>query len=115
MTTIYIDTLNWSDITQVCGLTTELDLSSDFDFITKFKVVSIEHMQRMRLVMINLELALFLTFRPFTPELVMGLEFELRYFKFVLHLNVIAIVVRWVSLLLKERISRFSVEAKRTK
>ena len=34
--TIYNDTLNWSDITQVCDLITELDCITDFDLITKF-------------------------------------------------------------------------------
>ena len=34
--TIYIDTLNWSDITSICELITELDLVTDFDLITKF-------------------------------------------------------------------------------
>ena len=33
---IYNDTLNWSHITQVCDLITELDLITDFDLITKF-------------------------------------------------------------------------------
>ena len=34
--TIYNDTLNWSDITPICELITELGFISDFDFITKF-------------------------------------------------------------------------------
>ena len=34
--TIYNDTLNWSDITPICELITELDFITDFDFITKF-------------------------------------------------------------------------------
>ena len=34
--TIYNDTLNWSDITQVWDLITELDFITDFDLITKF-------------------------------------------------------------------------------
>ena len=34
--TIYNDTLNWSDITPICELITELDSLTDFDFITKF-------------------------------------------------------------------------------
>ena len=34
--TIYNDTLNWSDITPICELITELDLITDFDLITKF-------------------------------------------------------------------------------
>ena len=32
--TIYSDTLNWSDITPICELITELDLIADFDLIT---------------------------------------------------------------------------------
>ena len=34
--TIYNDTLNWSDITPICELITELDFITDFDFISKF-------------------------------------------------------------------------------
>ena len=41
--TIYNDTLNWSDITPVCDLITELDFISDFDLITQILEVSIEH------------------------------------------------------------------------
>ena len=33
---IYNDTLNWSDITPICELITELDFITDFDLITKF-------------------------------------------------------------------------------
>ena len=33
--TIYNNTLNWSDITPICELITELDLITDFDLITK--------------------------------------------------------------------------------
>ena len=34
--TIYNDTLNWSDVTQVCDLITELGFITDFDLISKF-------------------------------------------------------------------------------
>ena len=34
--TIYNDTLNWSDITPICELITELDFNTDFDLITEF-------------------------------------------------------------------------------
>ena len=34
--TIYNATLNWSDITPICELITELDFITDFDLITKF-------------------------------------------------------------------------------
>ena len=34
--TIYNDTLNWSDITQICELITELDFNTDFDLISEF-------------------------------------------------------------------------------
>ena len=34
--TIYNVTLNWSDITSICELITELDFITDFDLITKF-------------------------------------------------------------------------------
>ena len=33
--TIYNDTHNWSDITPICELITELDFITDFDLITK--------------------------------------------------------------------------------
>ena len=33
---IYNDTLNWSDVTPICELITELDFITDFDLITKF-------------------------------------------------------------------------------
>ena len=33
--TIYNDTLNWSDITPICELITELDFNTDFDLITE--------------------------------------------------------------------------------
>ena len=33
---MYNDTLNWSDITAICELITELDFITDFDLITKF-------------------------------------------------------------------------------
>ena len=35
--TIYNDTLNWSDITQICELITELDFYTDFDLIAEFR------------------------------------------------------------------------------
>ena len=34
--TIYNDTLNWSDITLICELITELNFITDFDLIAKF-------------------------------------------------------------------------------
>ena len=40
---IYNDTLNWSDITPICEPITELYLITDFDLITKFREVYIEH------------------------------------------------------------------------
>ena len=33
---MYNDTLNWSDITPICELITELDFITNFDLITKF-------------------------------------------------------------------------------
>ena len=33
---IYSDTLNWSDITPICEVITDLELFTDFDLITKF-------------------------------------------------------------------------------
>ena len=35
--TIYNDTLNWSDITTICELITEVDRITDFDLITYFR------------------------------------------------------------------------------
>ena len=35
--TIYNDSLNWSDITPIRELITELDFITDFDLITKFR------------------------------------------------------------------------------
>ena len=40
---IYSDTLNWSDITRIFKPITELDAITNFDLITKFREVSIEH------------------------------------------------------------------------
>ena len=40
---IYRDTLNWSDISPIFEPITELDLITNFDLITKFREVSIEH------------------------------------------------------------------------
>ena len=37
------DSLNWSNITPICEPITELDLITNFDLITKFREVSIEH------------------------------------------------------------------------
>ena len=34
--TIYNDTLNWSDITTICKLNTELDFNTEFDLFTEF-------------------------------------------------------------------------------
>ena len=34
--TIYNDNFNWSDITPICEIITELDFITDFDLITKF-------------------------------------------------------------------------------
>ena len=36
MTILYNDTLNWSDITPICELITELDFNTDLDLITEF-------------------------------------------------------------------------------
>ena len=35
--TIYRDTLNWTGITPICEIITELDIITDFDLITKFR------------------------------------------------------------------------------
>ena len=40
---IYSDTLNWSNITPIFEPITELGLITNFDLITKFREVSIEH------------------------------------------------------------------------
>ena len=40
---IYSDTLNWSNITPIFEPITELDLITNFDFITKFREFPVEH------------------------------------------------------------------------
>ena len=47
--TIYSDNLHWSDFSLNCDLITELDLIIDFEPITKFQEVAIEHLQRVLL------------------------------------------------------------------
>ena len=49
--TLYSDTLNWSDITPICELITEMDLIIGFDLITKLKSSGGFHrtLQRVRL------------------------------------------------------------------
>ena len=47
--TIYSDTLHWWDISLNRDLVTEIYLTTDFDLFTKFREVSIEHLQRMQL------------------------------------------------------------------
>ena len=46
--TIYNDTLNWSDITPICELITELDFNTEFELITEFEGFH-RTLQRMRL------------------------------------------------------------------
>ena len=43
--TIYIYTIQWSDISLTRDLVIELDLFTDFDIFTKFREVSTEHLQ----------------------------------------------------------------------
>ena len=45
---IHSDTFHWSDIWLPCYLVIELDLINDFDLITEFQEVSIEHLQRVQ-------------------------------------------------------------------
>ena len=83
---IYSDTLNWSNITPIFEPITELDLITNFDHITKFREVSIEHCNGCgkptevaysygHLVLSHLGLAFVLMLRPFFPELVMSTDF----------------------------------------
>ena len=89
--TIYSDTLvpQWSDITPIGNLITELDLITDF-LITKFQEVSIEHWHGCveptedafssgHLVLFHLGLAFILMLRPFSFELVMFPEFKFEH------------------------------------
>ena len=82
--TIYNDTLNWSDITPICELITELDFNTDFDLITEFGGFH-RTLQRVRLA--NRGRLLLLTpgpvpfgtcicsnVRPFFPKLVMSTD-----------------------------------------
>ena len=82
---IYSDTLNWSNITPIFEPTTELDLINNFDLITKFREVSIEHCNGCgwpaedacssgHLVLSNFGLAFVLMLRPFFPKLVMSTD-----------------------------------------
>ena len=82
---IYSDTLNWSIITPIFEPNTELDLITNFDLITKFREVSIEHCNGCgqptedayssgHLVLSHLGLAFVLMLRPFFPELVMSTD-----------------------------------------
>ena len=76
--TIYSDILNWSYITPICELITELDLITDFDLVTKFWEVSIEHCNgcgRGRILLRTPGAVPFvLMLRPFFPELVMSTD-----------------------------------------
>ena len=82
--TIYNDTLNWSDITPICELITELDFITDFDLITKFWrfpfyiATGAASQQRTltppHLVLSHLGLAFVLMLRPFFPELVLSTD-----------------------------------------
>ena len=82
---LYIDTLNWADITPTWDLITALDFFTDFDLITTFREVSIENLLRVRLAnrgRLLLPTPGFVPFvpmlRPFSPELIMFPDFEFR-------------------------------------
>ena len=47
--TLYNDTLHWSGISLNLDFVTALDLISDVDLTSKFREISIEHVQRLRL------------------------------------------------------------------
>ena len=87
--TIYSDTFNWSNITPICELITELFLITDFDLITKFREVSIEHCNRCGLptedayspgylVLSHSGLAFVLMLRQISPEFVMFQDITFR-------------------------------------
>ena len=87
---LYSDSLHRSGISLNHDLVTELDLISDFDLITKYWEVSIEHFamgvasKRKKLTLLDtwsfpvLGLAFILMLRPFAPKLVMSSYFEYR-------------------------------------
>ena len=88
--TIYSDTLHWSDISINRIFVTELDLITDFCFITKFWEVSKEHLQQMRLSnrgrlfglmlrSLTTELAMFPYFVNFEHPSVLLFSFELYF------------------------------------
>ena len=98
--TIYNDTFNWSDITTICELITELHFITDFDLITKFrrfpKNIATDAASQQRtltpsdIILSHFGLAFVLMLRPFFPELVMStdlLSFE--------HSSVITILL-WI-------------------
>ena len=77
-----VSTLEQMQVPNETGRTTERDLITDFDLITKFRWVSIEHCKGYGLstvdayssrhpVLSHLGLAFVLMLRPFFPELVM--------------------------------------------
>ena len=75
--TICSDTLNWSDITPICELITELDLITYFDLVTKFRrfpwsIATGAASQQRTLAALGAWLAFVLMLRPFLPELVMS-------------------------------------------
>ena len=83
--TMYNDTLNWSNITPICELITELDFFYRFWPYYQILEVSIEHCNgyglptedaysSRHLVLSHLGLALVLMLRPFFPELVMSTD-----------------------------------------
>ena len=82
---IYSDTLNWSNITPIFEPITELDLITNFELITKFREVSIEHCNWCglptddayssgHLLLSHLGLAFILMLRPFCRKLVMSTD-----------------------------------------
>ena len=97
--TMYNDTLNWSDITPICELITELDFITDFDLVTKFwrfpwNIAAGAASQQTTLTPPDtwscptLGLACVLMSRPISPELVLSPDFWIsntpRYFSFAL-------------------------------
>ena len=78
---IWCDTLHWSDVS------INRDLVAELDLITKFREVSLQHLQRVwlanrtltplgHLVLSHLGLASVLIQRPFSPELAIFPDFE---------------------------------------
>ena len=72
--TIYSDTLHWSDISLTRGHLPKQDFITNFDRITKFREVSMERLQRVRLairghLVLPYENAIYVTYRAIIGDI----------------------------------------------